>query len=460
MIALAGIACLLIGLVVLNKTIELERAGRSVTVTGWALAIGLFDLIAFRDSANVPVGLFRVPLGSFDIRWPDVVLALVLGARALTRRMPRHVSGLTATWMAFIVLYFAGGVTGYFFGNASGTIIFQARGVILTLLGILLMSTTDVDQLLDRERTRRAARLVAAVLALGYVSRFVIGGLPLGFIGANEFGSFGTDAVTVLAGAGLVFLALSVVERDGAALYAGVGLAALFSTALVLQGAALLGALVGGALGFGFVVGPTFRRRLSITGTQMVLFVVALATLAAVGLTATGQVEPIIDDVELTLFSEEQVETSTARELLWSDAVAAIRESPLFGKGLGFTIPIRNTWPEPVAFTSPHNVPLEAATRAGLPALAVLIVASLATLLTATRVWRDHPDARIAAAAIGGGLAVANFLGKGAVESVFDKPVLSLGLGLFIGLIVACSASTERATAADETQRREVVTRW
>ena len=89
----------------------------------------------------------------------------------------------------------------------------------------------------------------------------------------------------------MVLLALSIVEREGATLLAGVGLLAIFSTALVLQGAALLGAFVGGATGLLFVLGPTFRRRLRLTGTQITLFAIALATLAGLGLTATGQVE-------------------------------------------------------------------------------------------------------------------------------------------------------------------------
>lgn len=457
MLALAGIAALIVGLIVFNKTLELERTGRSVTVTGWALAVLLVDLIAFRDNADVPVGLFRLPLGSFDVRWPDIILAVVLGARALNRRMPSRISGITAAWGAFLMLYLAGGVTGFFFGNSTPLIIFQARGALMMMAGTLLIATTDVDQLLSAPRVRRGVRVIGAVILLGYVSRFAIGGLPLGVIGSPEFGSFGTDGSTVFAGVGMVLLALSIVEREGATLLAGVGLLAIFSTALVLQGAALLGAFVGGATGLLFVLGPTFRRRLRLTGTQITLFAIALATLAGLGLTATGQVEPIIEDVELTLFSQEQVETSTARELLWSDATDTISEYPLFGRGLGFTIPIRNTWPEPVTFTSPHNVPLEAATRAGLPALIVLVVASLWTLAAATRVWREHPDPRIAAIAIGSALAVTNFLGKGAVESVFDKPVLSLGLGLFVGLIVACVASTSRAVEA--AQERALVTR-
>ncbi len=460
MIALGGIAALIVGLIVFNKVIELERTGRSVTVTGWALAIGLVDLIAFRDNANVPVGVFRLPLGAFDVRWPDIILLVVLGARALNRRMPSRISGITAAWGAFLALYLAGGVTGFFFGNSTPLIIFQARGALMAMAGLLLIATTDVDELMDRDRVRRGARVLAVAIVVGYAARFAIGGVPLGVIGSPEFGSFGTDAVTVFAGVGMVLMALAIVEKRDSALYAGVGVLAIFSTALVLQGAALLGAFVGGACGLLFVLGPTFRRRLRLTGTQISLFVVALITLAGVGLSATGQVEPIIEDVELTLFSQEQVETSTARELLWSDAVETIREYPLFGRGLGFTIPIRNTWPEPVTFTSPHNVPLEAATRSGLPALAVLVFASLTTLAAAARVWRRHPDPRIAAVAVGAALAVTNFLGKGAVESVFDKPVLALGLGLFVGLIVACVASTERALEALRHERElDAITR-
>ena len=167
MLALAGIAALIVGLIVFNKTLELERTGRSVTVTGWALAVLLVDLIAFRDNADVPVGLFRLPLGSFDVRWPDIILAVVLGARALNRRMPSRISGITAAWGAFLMLYLAGGVTGFFFGNSTPLIIFQARGALMMMAGTLLIATTDVDQLLSAPRVRRGVRVIGAVILLG-----------------------------------------------------------------------------------------------------------------------------------------------------------------------------------------------------------------------------------------------------------------------------------------------------
>ena len=96
-----------------------------------------------------------------------------------------------------------------------------------------------------------------------------------------------------------------------------------------------------------------------------------------------------------------------------------------------------------------HNIVLDIGTRSGLIGVALLLVAVIASLADGLRVWRRHRNPQIAALALGMVVVVAGVLGKGMVESTFEKYRLNVALGLALGIIAA--AATSLRTESDLT---------
>jgi O-antigen ligase len=114
---------------------------------------------------------------------------------------------------------------------------------------------------------------------------------------------------------------------------------------------------------------------------------------------------------------------------------------------LGWGLAIPTTYiavGQTVATQSPDDVYLSIVLRTGLFGLLVFAALAVTAIVVVVRVFRDHPDPKVAALAWGCGTIVVAILVRGSVEGIFEKYRLAIELGLALGMAQSAMASLVR----------------
>jgi len=192
-----------------------------------------------------------------------------------------------------------------------------------------------------------------------------------------------------------------------------------------------------------------WRRRVKTTPTEALLLFGAMAIVATTMFTYGGNQVNIVSKVDSTFFGSTEQATTDSRLSLWSEGWKRIEAKPLLGWGLGIRDSVQMRGFSSAAELTSHNIVLDVTTRTGGIGLALISIALALTFAQAWQVWKRHPNDQLAALAVAMAAVVAAFLGKGMVESTFEKFRLSIGLGIAVGVIMALHAQL-RALEADE----------
>ena len=424
---------------------RLEGEGRGEVVVATVLGVALLEAVLFQSQNTVPSGLFRIPLGSFDIRPVDLLIPMALAARVMARPPVSRVSLTALLWAAFIAWYVAGGITGYYGGNPLPEVIGQVRSMLLFAGGYALVAGTDVRKLLG-ERFLRSVSRVLFVVALGYlVMILVVGPIAIGGgpVSVPELGGLGADTCSIISTMGLMLILVEISSPVHHRFRIIAGSLAMLIPLIGHQAASIVGLGVMIGLTLLMALTPRWRERVTITPTEFVLVVVLALTVGLSGLTVAGRTAELTGGVEEALVGNAQDSTSRLRVLLWEDARDFILESPVIGHGAGFRQILPDQWPAPPSLVSSHNILIDVALRSGLVGLGLFIVAMLSSFREMLVSWRSRLDPRLTMLSLGAGIGVGGLLAKGMAESILDKFRLAVFLGALLSMISGISRQAE-----------------
>ncbi|MGH2839640.1 MAG: O-antigen ligase family protein [Solirubrobacteraceae bacterium] len=429
---------------------RLERTGRGVVVVAVVLAIILAESLLYQSQNEIPPGLIHPEYRGFSFRLIDIVIPAALLARLIQRTRGRPVNTSVLLWVVFAVWLAAAGLLGAYEGNRLQLVAFHGKAIIY--LGVLVLAATvPLHEYLAKDRLERfltgAACAALAFIALDVAGVGVTRDLPL--LPLQDFGVLGSDAATLFTSLGAVALALGLLAEQGGGRLLAVAVALLAAPAVADQRAAFIGlavslAVVALAMAFS-------RRRVRVTPTEIGLAALAVAALLA--LSTTGEVItggegklPLQDRLTTTFTSYEETLTTGDRLNQWREAWPLIEERPVFGWGLGkeYFYYNKGYWRFDTLDMT-HNIFFDLLLRSGLVGLGLFLLALGATGLAAMRGWSWHESDRAAAFALAAGAAVAGLVGKGMVESLFEKYRLAAALGLGIGVMLSAGLRAPRA---------------
>ena len=145
-------------------------------------------------------------------------------------------------------------------------------------------------------------------------------------------------------------------------------------------------------------------------------------------------------------------QSSQSRINQWVAAEQLFAASPWIGNGLATPyLHYEEGGQEIVRGDITHDIYIDVAVRGGVVGLALLLAAAACAVVGALRTALAARGAR-AAVALAAGVALTAMLTKGAVESVFEKPRLTVALGVLLGLaVVACRPQAGRTPPAMDT---------
>lgn len=441
--------------------VRLEERDRPEGAVLIILGLLLVEALIYPSQNEVPGGLFHPSLGGRALRLPEVMIPLALLARVIVRGGPQRLGTTATAWAAFLVWLGVGFPIGVLMHNSFDEAFFQAKAVIYLGGGFALVSGVPIARLAHSSLIRRLALGLGLVAALSMPSALTGGSytLTLPLIPGATLGQLSPDAATLLSVVAVMALLLEGARRQRRLL---VGLAAvplLLSPLVATQRAAVLGVVVTLVVLASATPGPTWRRRIQSTPTEVLLLVCVLlvpvlttiAVRAAVPPSPSTQIVPYTDVVSQTFTAERKAQSASTREGLWRAGLDDARVYPFMGWGLGRTYSVERA-AQPGVFLQGggfHNLVVDVLVRRGLIGVGLLAVALFCSLRDALRTWRRHHDRRIAVFAGACGAALMGLIAKGMVESVFEKFRLATLLGLLIGAIASAAASMDEQPAAE-----------
>jgi O-antigen ligase len=444
----------------------LERADRGAIVVLTILGLIVFESVVYPSQSNIPSGIFHPTGGGVSLRLVDAIIPIALAARVMARGVGRRIDVTTLWWLAFLTWLSAAGVMGVLADNNRTLTAFEGKAILYIGIFVLAAGVRPEEYLAHRrlERFLYGAAVLAATVSVTERTdvRFDIDNplLPLVNAGAAD-----ADAGTVLGSLGVVALALALCrnERRLGLLLASAPL--LYTVVVSHQRAAVLGIVI--SLTMLATLCALRPQRVKATPTEIglvLLIVVGLFVLPPLINTTAGEQDvraPLVTSIERTFGGHENELTAESRLDQWKTARLVIRERPLLGSGLGATY--RYFDPGPRAFLETnltHNIYVDLLLRTGVVGLMLFIVAAALTIRGGMQTWWRSADIAVASFALGMTAAFAGLLGKGLVESLFEKYRLATFIGLVVGMICSTIPSYDRARVREPETERATALQW
>lgn len=451
--------------VLLGWLIHLERTDRPEIAVLLVFAVVVLEVVLYPVQTEIPSGVFHLGGGSTSFRTLDGLIPIALLARLIVRRTPRAIGAPALWWVAFCFWILVGMYAGpsratqavFFAKNGwlsfdSALPRFQAKEIIYLggayalAAGVPIVSYIRHQGVLQRLLVPAGALATAVFLATMAGQSFSLS-LP-GLKGAS-LGDPGADTASAFVVLAMLALAFGSVRVDRKPLLVAFCIPLTLSVALAEQRAAFIGILASYGLLLAVLFSSNAKRRLLSRPTEgflAFLGVAALVLIPTLGPVAMGQRDepqlPFHQRIESTFGGKAKSESAADRRLIWDAAIKAIKERPVFGWGLGRQVRTYRTGFFDFA-TQPdmHNIYLDLLIRRGLVGLCLFLIAVALALRDGWKVWRHHPDSRVAAMAIGAIAGITGLLGKGLVESVLEKYRLAILLGLLLGMLRSARTS-------------------
>jgi O-antigen ligase len=452
--------------------VHLERMGKRIVAVLVILGLVVVESVLYPNPNLVPPGLFHPGVGgSFNasgadynlgtsFRLPDILIPLALAARLLGRGRPLRLSAASLWWLAFSTWLAAAAVVGKESGNPSSLIFYEGKAIIYIGFLHLAAGVPARDYVYGRAFRRflmGAAVLAAFAVVLEQTGRHISLSLPL--VPIRGMGPMGADTATIFLTLGMITAALCLCSERSRLSLLVASVPLLLASFVAGQRAALIA--FGLALLAMVVLALTRWRRIRMTPTELGLGAATLAMLLMVPVFVTAiagkekPVLPIVGSVAADFTTQAKQLSAQDRLNQWTSARSRIVQHPWIGSGLG----TEYTHYDPgykvfVSTDLTHNIALDLLMRTGALGVGLFLIAVALTLFAGVRTWWQHEEPLIAAFGLAVSCALFGLLGKGMVESIFEKFRLATLLGFLIGAIASSTLSATEAARARETDER------
>jgi hypothetical protein len=425
-----------------------EHTNREHWVVFTSLAVVMIDAVLYQNETAEPQGLFHPGSGGFEFRLPEVIIAVALLARLLTKGSPRRVGLPALAWATVAAWWTIEAVEGYLRHNSTAKLPFEAKAIVYVMGAYALAAGVPIRRFIEGrgfERLLRWSAAAAAVLLLlTFAHKSYSFNIPM--VPLDGFGVLGTDAATVFVVVGTIGLLLELAKDHRSTLNMLCVVPLAMSPFFAYQRAVLLLLAAVAAVVVGVGLGSTARERMRVRASE-----VAMALLAGVGLVLAVLLVPAITEghsvtaplsstyqqtVGNALGSRAKIESAQSRINKWSVALKDAEQHVFLGHGFGFEYTYYQPGPNIFVTTDiTENIGLDLWLRTGLIGLALFLVALVVSLTNGFAAWRLHPDRMVAVLSLALFAVVVGLVAKGQVESIFDNYRLATVLGLSLGML-------------------------
>lgn len=420
----------------------LEHSDRAILVVGSLLVILVIEASLY-PGFEVPPGIFHPSIGGLSFRPYELVIAVALFARVVVRGAPQRFSTSTLCWLALALWVFTQAFVGLYAGHALELVAFEVKAVLY--LGAMALAAGVPAEAYIRGKAMDCVIIFSSVVAT-IMMTFDIGALRwsggLPGIPLDGFGRLGSDAASVFLALGVLALGLGMArgQRRFGMVLAATPL--LMSTFIPSQRAVLISftALVV-LVAIAFASRTTWNRIHPAPAELLLgaLVVVASLVLPAISAAWKGTEPPslvLAARVSESFTSPAKRQSAEDRINQYRVAWPLIAERPVFGWGLGKTFAHFQPGPNDFVVNNlTHNIAGDLLLRTGVVGLVLFTLAVAGYLRDGLRVWRRQPDNATACVALAAVVVIVGILGKGMVESIFEKFRLAVLLGVFLGML-------------------------
>lgn len=426
---------------VLALFVRWERQGKRHLVLAAFLVVVVVEALLAGATNAVPPSLFRPVVAGQDIRIPDPVLALALLARAFTAPVPQRIRWFWAVCFGFVLWLLYATAIGIDNGHDLVAVLFDLKSYLYIVGTMALVAGVPIQAIIRRRRLARW-QMTITVAAVTFMAMELAGatflvrlpGLPL------VVGALDPETHSLLIALGIFAFCIEACSPRPRVLVVAASLLLLASPFSGGQRASFvqLGATI--LLLVPFMVTSSWVRRVRFNPTDAVVFLFGFLIAGGLILGLSGELEAVSEKLQETFGSEVEAATASVRVSILETSTSRIAERPVFGWGMGDRVSQRFSGILGLGQTeevTSHNVAVDLALRAGIVGAVLGILTLLGPIARGWRAWLASPDSRLAGAALGSIVAVAGILGKGMVETVFEKFRIGITVGFFLGVLVA-----------------------
>lgn len=430
--------------------VRLERQGRAGVVFTILIAYLVLECVLYPSQNEIPVGIFHPGSGELTFRLAEALVAVALAARLLVRGAPMLIGVRMLWWVAFFVWVATAAAVGMLAGNGAALVAFEAKaivylGAVAIAAGVPARALVDESGLLPL--ISGCTALAVVLMATHQAGLQIQAELPL--VPIQRLGELSPDLATVFSSLGALALVLAALKGERSWMLLMCGAVLVIPPSLVSgQRAAMLAATTTLLVVIGGLI--VARRRVPATPTEIALcgaIIVALVLIPSFSaLVGGGSVRlPFSESVESAFTNQAKVQSAQSRINQLVLAQDLIKERPIGGSGLGTTFVYFLPGHDELLETNlTHNILVDLMVRTGSIGVLLFLIGLAGIFSGGWSAWRRHPDLVVAALGLAAVAAVAGILGKGMVESIFEKYRLATLLGLFLG------AARSAATSVDE----------
>jgi hypothetical protein len=444
------------------RFVRWEREGRRHLVLGVLVAAVLFEALFAGLTSNVPISLFRPAVAGQDFRLPDPLLLLALSARVVVAPVPRIVRGMWAACVLLLVWLGWCTLVGLQNGSAFAETVFDLKSYLYIVGTMVLVAGVPIQEILQRQRFSRwllVLTVVSAVMIAMQVARTIVTiplpGLPI------VLGQVGAETNSVLVAIGAVAFCLEACSPRPRVVVVVSSLLLLISPFSGGQRASFVQLGLTVLCLVPFMVTATWVRRVRFNPTDALIFLFGFLIAGGLVLGLSGELPSVTQQFQETFDAPVKAATASVRVKIFETSKARIAERPLFGWGMGDRVSQRFSGILGLGQTeqiTSHNILVDLALRTGLVGVVLGLVVLGWPVVAGLRVWLFGTDNRVAGAVLGAIAGIVGLLGKGMVETIFEKFRIGIVLGFLLGLL-ASAATDWRQRSAQADRADEVAIR-
>ena len=442
-------SALVLVVVVYAVLVSVERKGYRAELLTVIVGLIAFESILW-DQNFVPVGIFHPTFSGQNFRLYDVLIPIALVARLRVNGLPKRISALGGAVFLFCAWYTGEAVIGVMRGYGFNNVVYEAKLVIYVGGAYVLAAGVRAEDILGPHGIRRLARPFALV-TVGLIALTGSSGLNIPIPTMNVSGLQGVepDAATFLFCLGVITLLVELASPRRRPTMVAAGLVLIISAVASHQRAAVIALIAGAAFAaVGWLWPVKSGRAIRLTPTEVVgagvLIFGGMASYPLLNGRSPLRLSslPLGSLLSATFGGTEKTESTADRAGQLHAALPVIMQHPIIGWGLAKTITYVAVG-QTVTTPSPDNVYLSILLRTGLLGFVLFAALVVAAIVAVVRVWRIHPEPRVAALAWACGATIAAVLARGAVEGIFEKYRIAIELGLALGMARSAAVSLE-----------------